>query len=150
MVFIQSLCRRVRSHFSLLDVTVLAVIGYQIQSDTKAGGDHCGLIGILIISQMSERFNKKGFPSSALPSRIAKEESMSTPDFDVGVILNFDGGVTTSYFKAARRSEEVFIPDRWDCKDCNDLEESDELRKDDEFKRETLTYLYRKHTALQF
>lgn len=59
---------------------------------------------------MSERFNKKGFPSPALPSRIDEEESMSTPDFDVGVILDFDGG--TSYFKAASRSEEVSIPDR--------------------------------------
>ena len=33
-----------------LYVTVLTVIGYKISSDTKAGGDECGGVGILGIS----------------------------------------------------------------------------------------------------
>ena len=112
MVFIQSLCLGVLSHFSLLAATVLTVIGYQIQSDTKAGGYHCGVVGILGISwafygmifilytssiniflNEIETGNKKGL----LPDLILiLKRSMSTPDFDVGVTLNFEGGVTTS------------------------------------------------------
>ena len=112
MVFIQSLCPGVLSHFSLLGATVLTVIGYQIQSDTKAGGDHCGVVGILSISwafdgmisilytgsiniflNEIETENKKGL----LPDLILLlKRSMSTPNFDVGVTLDFDGGVTTS------------------------------------------------------
>ena len=112
VVFIQSLCPGVLSHFSLLGATVLTVPGYQIQPDTKAGGDHCGVVGILGISwafdgmifilytgsinifiNEVEAENKDGL----LPDLILLlKRSMSTPDFDVGVTLDFNGGVTTS------------------------------------------------------
>ncbi|KAF3506820.1 hypothetical protein F2Q69_00009219 [Brassica cretica] len=87
-------------------------LAYQIQPDTKAGGDHCGVVGILGISwafdgmifilytgsinifiNEVEAENKEGL----LPDLILLlKRSMSTPDFDVGVTLDFNGGVTTS------------------------------------------------------